>query len=1124
MGYIPRSFSDELLEKVDIKDIVSDYTEIKKQGANWFGLSPFVTEKTPSFCVNDKKQRFTCYSSGKSGNVVTFLMEHKHMTYPEAIETIAQKYGIEVEYDNPEKAAEYAKEAEKKEELRPILTTALEAYKQAFAALPNTHPAKVEVLEKRQYTKEIILDWQICYAPGQQFLLNKLDPKQLNEAAEIGLLNKDKTKDKLWNRVLYPIHDIRGLFIGFAGRNLDTSKKYSKWVNPSDSLIYKKEKVWYALDRAIDTINKTGEAWLVEGYNDVIAWHTHGLTNTIASCGTSIPEPAIKLLKKYTTKIVFCFDGDPPGAKSMLRYIPVFLAEGFRVEVVQLPKCDPDDFVRLREKEISEEKKQLQKILEQQKEEIEEEEIIKSLDVSEKYAQKIVGLLDSNENNIDKISLTLILEKETTRVDGFKLLMEAQLQGSAVDKSTGAQRLCKTISTIKDEAIVEIYIAWLVKKSKLTKTTINKWVKAFIEQAKEKEEEKNYIKYDDDEFYYTLPDEVSIPFRDLKNDIYKYAMFMANNKVFMKSKSAEGEQSNFYAVTNFSVEIIQHMQDEKFPMKLLRIKNIHNLEKIFDVPSEQLNTPMGFDNAVTAHGNFLWTGGRNEFQKLRAYLFDKMGTGRKIDVLGWQSEGFWAWNNTITVPGEKSLELDDNGIFIYDKTSYYIPSANKIYAQNQFKYDAQKRFEVVKSGVSFSTFFTKAIKVHRDHAITGVLFAIASAFQDIVVDELGNFPIFYLYGPASTGKDQLAEICQSFFGTPQTAINLEGGVSTVKAQVREFAQFVNSMSHLSEYKRGDPKLDGILKGLWDRRGYKRGNIESHVGTESIPILSSVILTGNDYPDNEALITRVLWNEMTKNTFNDEEVKNFEELRDMTKGGISSFTNSILEHRSTFKDNFQKKYRMFKETFQERMPEAKSRMISNVSILGATYSIFQNILDFPFSFVQMQEHFVNCTEKQIRKLNSASIVNKWWDCYLSALLGHKDDRLQVGVDLKIEQRRLFFNFTNVYNKIQRQWWTQFHETMPGKSTMKDQLKKESSFITAHAKGIRMDEGRDAINTSAYEVDLTKINLEDELFNAIQYQLEEGTLFHKEIESPATPKEQLILRNENGDFFENIKDNE
>ena len=135
MGFIPKSFAESLLDKVDIKDIVSDYTEIKKTGTNWFGLSPFVTEKTPSFCVNDKKQRFTCYASHKSGNVVSFLMDKEFMTYPEAIETIAKKYGIAVEYENEEKAAEYAKIAAKKEELRPLLNQALEQYQKAYLEL-----------------------------------------------------------------------------------------------------------------------------------------------------------------------------------------------------------------------------------------------------------------------------------------------------------------------------------------------------------------------------------------------------------------------------------------------------------------------------------------------------------------------------------------------------------------------------------------------------------------------------------------------------------------------------------------------------------------------------------------------------------------------------------------------------------------------------------------------------------------------------------------------------------------------------------------------------------------------------------------------------------------------------
>jgi len=193
----------------------------------------------------------------------------------------------------------------------------------------------------------------------------------------------------------------------------------------------------------------------------------------------------------------------------------------------------------------------------------------------------------------------------------------------------------------------------------------------------------------------------------------------------------------------------------------------------------------------------------------------------------------------------------------------------------------------------------------------GILFGISSIFQDIVVKELSSFPILFLYGPPSSGKDQLAEVVQGFMGMPQTAINLEGTASTTKAQIREFAQFGNGISQLSEYKPGDPGIDGILKGLWDRRGYKRGNIESHVGTDSIPILSSAIITSNFYPDQEALITRLVSNLMDRTTFSEQEDKHYAELSDLIKKGFSGLTNQFMIHRKDVEDQFKAQFRAFK---------------------------------------------------------------------------------------------------------------------------------------------------------------------------------------------------------------------
>ena len=335
----------------------------------------------------------------------------------------------------------------------------------------------------------------------------------------------------------------------------------------------------------------------------------------------------------------------------------------------------------------------------------------------------------------------------------------------------------------------------------------------------------------------------------------------------------------------------------------------------------------------------------------------------------------------------------------------------------------------------------------------------------------------------------------------QTAINLEGGVSTIKAQVREFAQFSNTISQLSEYKNGNPQLDGVLKGLWDRRGYKRGNIDSHVGTESIPILSSVIMTGNYAPDQEALITRFIWNFMDKTTFTDEEIKNYEKLSDMTKKGISGFTDTFLKHRESVKNNFKYKFREFKATLSQRHENANGRMVQNISVLGTFYQMFKDVVDFGFTQQDMLDHFDKTLELQMNKMNSASTINRWWDCFLASMRGTVADQIMVNRDMKLEGDKLYFNFTSCYNRVSRQWYTQYRDNAPAKGVMMDSLKKDPSWIDNLA-AVRYGPGKDGKTTSAYVVNLNEIPIQDDIKWAMEFQTSQNSLFP----SPATPEGQ------------------
>jgi len=1055
MPFISKDSIEKVWDIANLVEVIQDFVPLKKSGAQYKGLSPWTKEKTGSFMVSPAKGIWKDFSTGNGGNsAVSFLMQKMGITYPEAIEWLAKKYNVSLVYDENSESKAYHQKVEKQEGLRPLLESTIRKFEEAFAQLPADHPAKLEVFGKRQYSQEVVDDYRIGYAPGGKYIYDLcVAVGRKEDAMNLGLISD--TGDKWHNRVIYPLVERKGtslLVVGLAGRALEDSKKYAKWINSVDSELYNKSQFWYGLDKAREAIAKKGEVWLVEGYNDVIAWHTHGIPNAIAGCGTAIAVGQIRVLKKICTRVIFNFDPDGAGKSAMVKYIPEFIKEGFRVQmVVNQPRLDPDDFVR-----------------------------------HHKMAQR-------------RYDLSNLAANIRYRQDGFKFLMTENFKNrDEVAVAQATKELVKLVATVEDEGIRTIYKGWLTAESSVKAIQVNKWFKE-VELAPEKKQA-TPITYDTDDFY-RLPDSVKEPMDKLRPFIEKYQMFMANNQIFVQQ--GQDPPYTFRSFSNFEIEIIQHMQDEKFPMKLVRIRNVHKLERIFDMQSAEMNTPMAFENAVTAHGNFRWKGGRREHELLKTFLFDSMGTGRKIEVLGWQPEGFWVWNNKVTVPGENDVAIDDNGVFMHKNVMYYVPSANKIYSNNIYKFEAQKRVVCTDQVLSFQNFSAQLIKVHRQHGMMGILFSLASTFQDIVVSELNFFPMLFLFGPASSGKDQLADVCQSFFGIPQTAINLEGGVSTIKAQVREFAQFCNLISQLSEYKNGDPKLDGVLKGLWDRRGYKRGNIDSHVGTESIPILSSVVMTGNYAPDQEALISRFIWEFMDKTIFDDAETKEYEKLADMVKKGLSGYTDKFLHHRAMVRNNFKAKYREFKATLGQRRPEAQSRMLANLAVLGTFYQMFQNAegVSFPFSFDEMLTHFDKTIDAQMNKMNSASIINRWWDCFLASMRGTLADQIREGRDLKLEGDRLYFNFTSCYNRVQRQWYSQYRDNAPAKGVMMDSLKKDKAFIDTVA-GVRFAPGKESKATSAYVVQVQEIPIKEEIKFAVDFQRNEHSLFPP----PATPEEK------------------
>lgn len=347
MSRIPAHIIDEIMQTSRIEEVIGEFVNLKRSGSNLKGLSPFVDEKTPSFMVSPAKQIFKCFSSGKGGSVVTFLMEKEHFSYPEALRWLADKYGIQIPEEAPKTAEEIAATNER-ESLYIINEFAKEHFMHNMHETEEGQTVGMAYFEERGFRPDIIKKFQLgyCLNSGTDFTKHALDKGYKLEYLEsVGLVKtkEDRHFDFFRGRVMFPIHSISGRVLGFGGRTLFTDKKVAKYFNSPESIIYNKSEILYGLYYAKGDIVKYDNCFLCEGYTDVISMHQAGVANSVSSSGTSLTTQQIKLIKRYTNNITILYDGDAAGIKASFRGIDLILEEGMNVKIVLFPDGDDPD-------------------------------------------------------------------------------------------------------------------------------------------------------------------------------------------------------------------------------------------------------------------------------------------------------------------------------------------------------------------------------------------------------------------------------------------------------------------------------------------------------------------------------------------------------------------------------------------------------------------------------------------------------------------------------------------------------------------------------------------------------------------------------------------------------------
>ena len=359
---ISRDTIDKVFETSRVEEVIGDFVNLKKAGANYKGLSPFTDEKTPSFMVSPVKQIWKDFSTGKGGNAITFLMEHEHYSYPEAIRYLARKYNIEIE--ETQQTDEQKQVADERESMYLVSEFAKDHFHKNLFDTEKGKAIGLTYFKSRGFTDETIQKFALGYALDEWSAFTDIAIKKkydleflektgltiVKKNAETGII--EKQFDRFKGRVIFPIQSMSGRILGFGGRTLLTDKKVAKYVNSPESIIYHKSKVLYGIYQAKQSIAKENNCFLVEGYTDVISMVQSGIENVVASSGTALTPDQIRLINRLTPNITVLFDGDAAGIRASIRGIDLILEQGMNVKVITFPDGeDPDSFAKNKNKE-----------------------------------------------------------------------------------------------------------------------------------------------------------------------------------------------------------------------------------------------------------------------------------------------------------------------------------------------------------------------------------------------------------------------------------------------------------------------------------------------------------------------------------------------------------------------------------------------------------------------------------------------------------------------------------------------------------------------------------------------------------------------------------------------------
>ena len=1034
---IEESTIRQVHDRVDIVDVVSRFNvTLTRKGAHFVGLCPFHNERTGSFIVSPSRNTYHCFGCGAHGDGIDFVMNLDNRTYPEAIEYLANMYGIQILH-NEKSMTDEQRDAARQREAMLIAISRIQEYfvEQLAADTPEAEKARQYAYDRwgEEYCKEV----GIGYCPADWDSIpdycrnNCLDEHALKE---VGILRFSDKSKKLYTifreRVSIPITDKFGRIIGFTARYIGDEPDAPKYLNSSDSQLFKKSEVVFGLRNAQRQASKAGRFVIVEGAPDVLKLQSDavGLTETVATLGTAWSEAQFKQLQRYAPSLVFLPDADPPkdgepfgaGVKAVMRNGLIALRMGFDVSVREIPFAEHHIMVPLFDFEIEELQEQCLacKVATARKSGVTSKKTLAEIALTQEEIdnlpreRKIATLYYKNDPDSFITGPDIFNTLEDVH---FAVWYGLKLLGTCLtdsDRVKALNEICRDVLVhISDETMLNRCLEPLAKEFGKLKLWRDALQRSQGEVRREKE-------------------------RKAKESLSAEQAAMRELGIIIKngcycSYDKEGDLERW---SNFTMQPLFHIIDGDNAIRIFRLKNERGTIKELELRQEELVSLNRFKQRVESLGFFSFKGDAVKLDNLKEYLYSITDSAVQLSKMGWNTaEELYAFGDGIFADNVL-YEVNDLGIVKVDERTFYLPAFSKMHLDQRDAYQFERSFSCREHGeVTLYEYVRRMVQVFGDNAKVGFAFVLATLFLDVVKQTSKRLALLNIFGRKGTGKTELGTALMSFFVRLNDPPSL---ATTSMASLNEMLSCAeNNLVHLDEYKNElDFRKIELLKQIWGGSGQTKKNMDGDKKVQRTFVRSGVILTGQDAPTrDDALFSRVIHLAYSEVTFSKEAKRNFEEFQAISARGAVHLTVQLLKLRKLFETDYAAHYAVCKRQLVAALSEdnIEDRLLNNWLAPLAAFHTVQTSLELPFEYTDLFDICVGGIRRQNEQLKKNSDIAVFWSMLDS---NHMQGRIVAKAHFAIKQMSqfkrnngesidfgrdktiLFLNYQNVVNAL------------------------------------------------------------------------------------------------------------